>query len=83
MKHIKSYKDFLNENLNNTYTLYHGTKKDFESFDLKYFGSSDSGWLGYGVYLTNDYEYAESYGNVLECKVILNNPYILEKQLRS
>ena len=60
--------------------LYHGTNNNFNKFDLKFFnvGSGDGGWLGYGVYLTNDYEYAESYGDVLECKVTLDNPYILE-----
>lgn len=59
--------------------LYHGTKYNFDKFDLKFFnaGSGDGGWLGRGVYLTNDYEYAESYGNVLECKVNVNNPYIV------
>lgn len=59
--------------------LYHGTKHNFDKFDLKFFnaGSGDGGWLGRGVYLTNDYEYAESYGNVLECKVNIKNPYII------
>lgn len=60
-------------------TLYHGTKNKFDSFDLKFFnqGSFDGGWLGYGVYLTNDYNYAESYGDVLECEVTLHKPYII------
>ena len=59
--------------------LYHGTKYNFEKFDLKFFnsGSGDGGWLGRGIYLTNDYEYAESYGNVLECTVNIKNPYII------
>ena len=59
--------------------LYHGTKYNFDKFDLKFFnaGSGDGGWLGRGIYLTNDYEYAESYGNVLECKVNIKNPYIV------
>lgn len=74
-------REYLNENMNiNNLILYHGTNNDFNNFDLKFFnsGSGDGGWLGYGIYLTNDYEYAESYGDVLECKVTLNNPYILE-----
>lgn len=68
----------LKENVIKT-PLYHGTKYNFDKFDLKFFnaGSGDGGWLGRGVYLTNDYEYAESYGNVLECKVNINNPYII------
>lgn len=59
--------------------LYHGTKYNFDKFDLKFFnsGSGDGGWLGRGIYLTNDYEYAESYGNVLECTVNIKNPYII------
>lgn len=73
----------LSENINSELILYHGTKSNFNNFDLKFFGSSDGGWLGYGVYLTNDYEYAESYGNVLECKVILKNPYVLTDEIYS
>lgn len=66
-------------------TLYHGTKNKFNNFDLKFFnsGAGDNGWLGYGIYLTNDYEYAESYGDVLECKVNINKPYILTNFLYS
>lgn len=80
------FRGYLNENINtNDLILYHGTKKDFNEFDLRFFnsGSSDGGWLGYGIYLTNDYEYAESYGDVLECKVNITNPYILEDYLYS
>lgn len=65
--------------------LYHGTKNSFHSFDLKFFnqGSGDGGWLGYGVYLTNEFEYAESYGEVLECEVFVKNPYILTDHMYS
>lgn len=64
-----------------TQILYHGTKYEFDKFDLNFFnsGSGDGGWLGYGIYLTNDYEYAESYGNVLECKINIKNPYIISE----
>lgn len=77
---VKNFKQFVNESNNiNDLILYHGTNNDFNAFDLNFFnsGSGDGGWLGRGIYLTNDYEYAESYGDVLECKVSLNNPYIL------
>lgn len=76
---------YLMENSTNDITLYHGTSNQFNSFDLKFFnsGSGDGGWLGHGIYLTNDYEYAESYGDVLECKVNLNNPYVLTDYLYS
>lgn len=63
--------------------LFHGTTSRFDKFDIKFFnaGSGDNGWLGYGVYLTNDYAYAESYaepnGSVLECNITCNRPYIL------
>lgn len=64
---------------NQKLTLYHGTKSNFNQFDLRFFnqGSFDGGWLGYGVYLTNDYNYAESYGDVLECEVHLRKPYVI------
>lgn len=78
--------EFMNENNNSTdLILYHGTKNKFDDFDLKFFNSStaDGGWLGYGIYLTNDYEYAETYGDVLECKVHIENPYILTDSLYS
>lgn len=65
--------------------LYHGTNRDFDAFDLRFFGhgSSDGGWLGFGVYLTNDREYAASYGDVLECEVELKNPYVLTDHMYS
>lgn len=77
---------FMNENAHNTdLILYHGTKNKFDDFDLRFFNSAtaDGGWLGFGIYLTNDYEYAESYGDVLECKVYIENPYILTDPLYS
>jgi len=78
--------DYLKENIcenkNQTMVLYHGTISDFDSFDLKHFGTHDSGWLGYGIYLTNDLEYAKSYikkdGGLLTCEVTLYNPYVLD-----
>lgn len=65
--------------------LYHGTEEDFDSFSLRYFnrGSGDGGWLGYGIYLTNDFDYAESYGDVLVCSVNVRNPLVLTDHLYS
>lgn len=79
---IKKFKQFINESNQDKLILYHGTKLDFNEFDLKKFGwgSGDGGWLGYGIYLTNDYDYAESYaknGYLLTCEIQINNPYIL------
>lgn len=76
---------FINEDIQDNLILYHGTKNNFNSFDLKFYnsGSGDGGWLGYGIYLTNDYEYAESYGDVLECRVNIKNPYVLTDYIYS
>ena len=65
--------------------LYHGTNADFNDFNIKYFniGSGDGGWLGKGFYFTNDYEYAESYGDVKEVIVDIMNPYILTDYIYS
>lgn len=63
--------------------FYHGSYFYFENFSLVEFGRSDEGWLGYGVYLTNEYDYADSYasdedeGVVYTCRVNIKNPYIL------
>ena len=63
--------------------LYHGTDRNFNKFDIRFFnrGSSDGGWLGYGFYLTNDIDYAKSYGdNLLKCEVTMSNRYIVVDQ---
>lgn len=75
---LLSIKEFLlTEKLKSSLILYHGTENNFTEFNLSRFGESDDGWLGYGIYLTNNYEYAESYGKVLTCKINITNPYIL------
>jgi hypothetical protein len=80
---IKEWKQFkLNEsiNLNELPIMYHGTNTEFDKFSLKHFGGSDFGWLGYGIYVTNDYDYAKSYtnnGNVKSIKLNIKNPYII------
>lgn len=81
MKYIKLFEEYNNLSVNDI-LLYHGTNRNrFEQFDLKYFGSSDGGWLGYGIYFTNEYEYAESYcekeGYLYSVKLNLKNPLIL------
>ena len=82
MKLIEIYDSIFESDVDGV-TLYHGTSYDFDKFDLRFFnaGSGDGGWLGKGVYLTNDYDYASSYGDVLECTVRLDNPYILKDSL--
>ena len=84
MKKYEKYIDHLLENQNSKkLTLYHGTNNNFNKFDLKFFntGAFDGGWLGVGIYLTNDYNYAKSYGIVLTCDVKLKNPYIIRDSI--
>ena len=74
----------------NLEVMYHGTDNGgFNTFDINQFGKNDNGWLGKGFYLTNDFDYAESYakelysdeytqnGEVKETYINLKNPYIL------
>lgn len=64
--------------------LYHGTKDDFEEFDLEHPNRKDSGWLGNGVYLTDSKPVAVGYSimktgdggaNVMPLYARLENPY--------
>ena len=41
--------------------LYHGTTRDFKSFDLGRVGTNDHGWYGRGVYLSSDPGTASAY----------------------
>ena len=43
--------------------LYHGTDRDFSSFDIRKFGASDHGWYGVGHYLTADPEKGSIYSS--------------------
>lgn len=72
---LKPYKNESNEYI---FELYHGTPSKFDKFSLKNFGSHDNGWLGRGVYFTNDYSYAKSYGNVILSKIKVKSPYVLK-----
>lgn len=73
---MNSLKKIITEEI---YNLYHGTEYKFDKFSLRYFnaGSGDGGWLGYGLYFTNDIDYAESYGDVIKAKIDINNSYNL------
>lgn len=46
----KSAEEFVGAKAN----LFHGTPAKFDKFDLNYFGKSDDGFAGKGIYLTND-----------------------------
>lgn len=61
---------------------YHGTNNNFDKFTLDNFGTNDFGYLGKGIYLTNDMDMAQSYadgeeGRLLKVKAVINNPYII------
>lgn len=62
--------------------LYHGTNADIEAFDLNHPDKWDNGWLGKGVYLSNDPDMANFYAtqkggasNVMPVYAALSNPY--------
>lgn len=71
----------------NPLVLYHGTTADVSEFDLDHPGRKDSGWLGTGVYLTDNATLAEIYAdqkarkvspagqNVMPLYARLENPY--------
>jgi hypothetical protein len=91
LDHIKRYSGNRNNIIKkvNDGSFYHGSPHLFDEFSLNKFGRSDDGWLGYGVYLTNDYTYANSYavnhdnGYLYECQVNIKNPFILLDRLYS
>ncbi len=66
--------------------LYHGTKDTVTAFDLDHPNRKDAGWLGTGVYMTNDPKLANMYakmkkggyedGKVMELYARLENPYM-------
>jgi hypothetical protein len=80
LKKYKGNRNKIIDSVNNT-DFYHGSINEFQQFSLNQFGVNDSGWLGYGVYMTNEYDYAESYasedGYVYTCNVNISNPFIL------
>ncbi|WP_432262813.1 hypothetical protein [Cupriavidus sp. TMH.W2] len=70
--------------------LYHGTKSDFDRYDIKTFGASDEGLAGKGFYFTYNPEEASSYAineqygkgdapNVQPVYVSLNNPFVIQQ----
>ena len=44
---------------------YHGTTKDFKKFSFKYFGKTDAGWWGYGIYFHTEKDRG-AYGNIIK-----------------
>ena len=52
--------------------VYHGSKSDIKEFSNDY---SKSGWLGKGIYITKNKNYAKTYGKVLEAYPEVKNVY--------
>ena len=48
---------------NDPQTFYHGTADDISKFELSHPNRKDFGWLGDGVYITNDPLMADAYAN--------------------
>lgn len=65
--------------------VYHGTRGDFDAFDVERAGDTDEGWYGRGVYSTASPDLASAYAdeesgsNVLPLYVSLQNPYYWPK----
>lgn len=64
--------------------VYHGTRDSIDAFDLEHPNRKDNGWLGKGVYITDELRLAEAYANlkrgaedptVLSLYARLENPY--------
>jgi hypothetical protein len=61
-----------------TMNWYHGTDADFDVFDRKYFGKTDSGWWGEGEYFHSDRDTASVYGkNIKRVRLRFKNPLVL------
>lgn len=71
MKIIDTYK-LLTEN---KYTLFHGTNKTFDVFDI-YKTNVENNWNGAGIYFTDSKNEATLFGNkLIVANVIINNPF--------
>jgi ribosomal protein S18 acetylase RimI-like enzyme len=68
--------------------LYHGTKSEFDNFDLSKAGQSDAGLVGKAVYFTPTFEQAEQFSQsqfygkgdksrVIAARVNLKNPFVI------
>lgn len=79
--------------------LYHGSpaKEPFKTFDLTKAGSSDKGFAGKGIYLTDDYDAARYFadewtskaapvkrtGSIIEAYADIKNPLIIGSGVKS
>lgn len=61
---MKTFEQFLKEKEENPYygkTFYHGSNVEFNKFDPKYLGQTDSGMIGIGFYFTSIENLAKQY----------------------
>lgn len=78
--------------------VYHGTDKQFDTFDISKAGQRDAGWMGEAIYLTGDPKLASNYAsmggemdisgvregaNVRPSYVKIEKPYITDNALLS
>jgi hypothetical protein len=60
----------LKESYNIDGVWYHGTNAKFDKFNLDFFGKTDDGWYGRGIYFHSDKDTAEVYGrNVIKARL--------------
>lgn len=63
---VKNWKEFLNEDVDNLTTLYHGSKFLFNKFDMSRINTGQrSQDFGYGLYFTSNKDTAKFYANEL------------------
>ncbi len=63
---VKNFKQFVNENVDNLTTLYHGSKFLFNKFDISRVNTGQhSQDFGYGLYFTSNKDTAKFYANEL------------------
>jgi hypothetical protein len=63
---VKNFKQFVNENVNDLTTLYHGSKFLFNKFDMSRVNTGQhSQDFGYGLYFTSNKDTAKFYANEL------------------
>lgn len=73
--------------------VYHGTRADFNEFDISKAGQTDRGFAGKGVYFTNDKEIADFFskrqgdfktgGRIIEANLNIKNPLIIESNVKN
>lgn len=73
----EQYNSLLKESYNNN-IWYHGTNATFDEFDLDFFGKTDEGWYGKGVYFHSDIDTTDAYGkNIIKAKLDYQKPPLI------